>query len=79
MAGKTASLAVESAIGEGLLGPSNSIELQTGQPQPLGLFYDLDVFERGLQDVQNAFGAGTLVFYKPTDLSDFYRNLGTGA
>ena len=60
MAGATASIALEKAINEGLLGPSKSIELQTGQPQPLGLFYDLDVFERGLKDVQNAFGPGIL-------------------
>ncbi len=58
MAGTTASVAIETAIREEILGPSKSIELNAGQPQPLGLFYDLDVFERGLKDVQNAFGAG---------------------
>lgn len=56
MAGRTVSIALESAIREGILGPSKSVELESGQPQPLGLFYDLDVFERGLEDVQNAFG-----------------------
>jgi hypothetical protein len=60
MAGATASVALETAINKGLLGPSKSIELKSGQPQPLGLFYDLDVFERGLKDVQNAFGAGMM-------------------
>ena len=58
MAGATASGALETAISNRFLGPSDSIELKSGQPQPLGLFYDLDVFERGLKDVQNAFGAG---------------------
>lgn len=58
MAGTTAQVALEKAIQKGILGPSPSIELIAGQPQPLGLYYDLDVFEKALKDVQNAFGTG---------------------
>ena len=68
MAGATASGALETAINNGFLGPSNSIELKPGQPQPLGLFYDLDVFERGLKDVQNAFGAGITKLLKSLNI-----------
>ncbi|XP_028392225.1 uncharacterized protein LOC114516838 isoform X2 [Dendronephthya gigantea] len=58
MAGTTAQVALEKAIEKGILGPSPSKEIIAGQPQPLGLYYDLDVFDKALKDVQNAFGAG---------------------
>ena len=61
MAGATAPEALKAAINDGFLGSSNSIELIPGQPQPLGLFYDLDVFGKGLKDAQNAFGSGIII------------------
>ena len=61
MAGATAPEALKAAINDGFLGSSNSIELKPGQPQPLGLFYDLDVFGKGLKDAQNAFGTGIII------------------
>ena len=75
MAGTTASVALESAIFEGFLGHSTSIHLQPGQPQPLGLFYDLDVFEKGLKDVQSAFGEGIVLYfswYIELNINDWY-------
>lgn len=66
MSGATALVAVAEAIRQGLLGVSTSICLKHGEPQPLGLFYDLKVFEDGLKDVQQAFGPGTkLVLGRP--------------
>lgn len=58
MSGKTAPFALKSAITTGILGSPESIHLHSCKTQPLALFYDLNVFENGLKNVQNAFGKG---------------------
>ena len=58
MSGKTAPFALKSAITTGILGSPESIHLHSCETQPLALFYDLNVFENGLKNVQNAFGKG---------------------
>ena len=60
MAGLSAAAAISEAVRENILGDPPRICWNAGEPQPLGLFYDLDVFENGLRDVQQAFGEGCL-------------------
>ena len=58
MSGVTAPLAIAEAIRQGFLGSPTSVCLDSDAPQPLGLFFDLNVFEDGVRDVQQAFGPG---------------------
>lgn len=60
MSGVTAPLAIAEAIRQGFLGSPTSVCLDSDAPQPLGLFFDLNVFEDGVRDVQQAFGPGFL-------------------
>ncbi|XP_031558776.1 uncharacterized protein LOC116295159 [Actinia tenebrosa] len=60
MSGKTAPFALEAAICKGILGSPTSISYEARQPQPAGLFYDLDEFEANLDRARDAFGKGSL-------------------
>lgn len=68
MSGKTAGLALQSAIRKGILGFPKTLTLEPKQPQPAGLFYDLDEFEANIERAKVAFGEGRQRLYKLTYL-----------
>lgn len=58
MSGKTASVALRSAIRQGILGCPKTLTLEPKCPQPAALFIDLDEFEANLDRAKRAFGQG---------------------
>ena len=57
MSGRTASVALKTAISEGVIGPP-SLVCEPGSPHHAALFYDLDEFEDGIAKTKEAFGEG---------------------
>ena len=60
--GVTAPTAIAEAIRQHILGDPPTAEWNAGEEQPVGLFYDLDIYDSGLRNVQDAFGPGILCF-----------------
>ena len=58
MAGVSAGKVLREMISEKFLGPPTSIAAGKDETSPLGLFYDMDIFEQLLEDVKEAFGEG---------------------
>ena len=84
MSARTAAVALAAAVQKNILGPSTSLIYEAGKPQPLGMFYDLNEFEAGLERATKAFGENFLhaVAIKSNPLTgiiDIVRQKGHGA